>query len=198
MIILIAVMLLLMPTWSMAQESEEISLAELARRERERRAAMGKPVRIITNANIGELRGLVSTSGAPASVAAEGEGEEVGSEENSENGEGDAQDWQALFAEATLNLKNAVNRGLVLELKMNDLRNSYFSESDGTTKGRLQQLLTETQQEMVNSQGEVAAARQALGALQNEAQADGVPPGTIRDLVGDLPQAESIATSPGS
>ena len=80
-----------------------------------------------------------------------------------------------------------MNRGLVLELKMNDLKNAWLREDDGATQGRIQQLLQETLQEIESNRQDVQVARQALQALQSEAQQEGLLPGTIRELVGKLP-----------
>ena len=72
MFILFLLLLLLAPAWSFAQDAEEPSLAEVARRERERRASMEQPARIITNANLKDVKGKVSDSTAPSSVGTEG------------------------------------------------------------------------------------------------------------------------------
>ncbi len=129
----------------------------------------------------------------PALCAEEAEAE---SEKNSENAEADPTVWEGRFGEARLNLKNAVNRDLVLYLKMNHLRNTYLTEDDGTTHARIQQQLLETQQEIESNSKDVQSARQAMETLQAEAEKEGVPSGTIRDLVGELPKEESIVTSP--
>ena len=52
MIVLFLLLLLLTPAWSLAQDAEAPSLAEIARRERERRAGLEQPAQIITNATI--------------------------------------------------------------------------------------------------------------------------------------------------
>ena len=75
MIVLFLLLLLLTPAWSFAQDAEEPSLAEVARRERERRASMKQPARIITNANLKGIKG-VSNGTAPSSVETEGENDE--------------------------------------------------------------------------------------------------------------------------
>ncbi|MDA2927965.1 hypothetical protein MYX78_12180 [Acidobacteria bacterium AH-259-G07] len=201
MIALILLVLLLTPAWSFAQETEETKkeppLAELGRRERERRANM-KEVGVITNADLKNMKGLVSTGGRPPTAASEGTGEgESGLEEYSEDGEKDPEAWRALFDEARLDLKNAVNRSLVLQLKMNYLRNTWLREDDGTTQARIQQQLQETLGDIESSPQEIQAAREALQALQSEAQQEGLLPGTIRELVGELPQGEGILTSLG-
>lgn len=81
---LLLLLLLFAPGWSFPQESteskteskkkeqQEPSLAELARRERERRAQRKQKLPVITNATIGNLRGRVSGGGAALSDAAPG------------------------------------------------------------------------------------------------------------------------------
>ena len=80
---------------------------------------------------------------------------------------------------------------------MVDLNNSYFSSS-GPAKGAIQQQLEETRQEIPIRQQDVQAARQALSALESEAAMDGIPPGTIREMIGELPTRQSIRNIPGS
>ncbi len=199
MMVVLLLMLLLVPAWSMAQGSEETqepSLAELARREKERRAQM-EAVPILTNTDLRKARGLVSTSGDPA--AAEGqEGAEGNSEaeEDPASTETDPVVWESKFGEARINLKNAVNRDLVLQLKMNELRNSYLRQDNGVTQARIQQQLMETQQEIEKNSQAVRDSRSAVDTLRSEAEAEGVSPEALQDLVGGLPEDTSVFTSP--
>ena len=204
MITLVLALLLLVPTRSLAQEpeeaseeaSEEISLVELARRERARRSEAGQPDRVITNANIDQVRGLVSTSAAPSAPdAMEGEMTEGEAEsESEEDDEGSGPDlgaWQGRFGEAVGALETAVNLGLVLELRMVDLNNSYFTAT-GPARGEIQEQLQANREEIQDNTRQVQAARQALSALESEAAMEGIPPGTIREMIGELPTRESI------
>ena len=174
MIRVMLLVLLLVPTWIFAQENKETkepTLAELARQERERRAQL-KEILIITNANLKRVGGgFVSTAAGPEPKNAVTEGEEgTEAEENSsEKVETDPAVWEGRFGEARLDLKNAVNRDLVLQLKMNDLRNQYLSGS-GTNQSRIQQQLLETQQEIEKNAQNVRSARQAMATLQGKAQ----------------------------
>ncbi len=198
MVKVMLLVLLLVPAWSFAQDDEgtkEPSLAELARKERERRAQL-EEVPLITNANIKRLGGgRVSTAAGPAAETAATEGEERAEENGSEKAETDPAVWEGRFGETRLDLKHAVNRDLVLQLKMNDLRNQYLSGS-GTSQARIQQQLLETQQEIEKNQKDVQSARQAMDALQGEAQKEGVPGDKIIGLVGELPQDTSITPRP--
>ncbi len=200
MIVLLLLVLLLVPAWSMAQGSEETkepSLAELARSERERRAQL-KAIPILTNSDLRKARGFVSTSVDPESEVAEVEEEAEASSEAEEtpaSTEIDPAVWESKFGEARLNLKNAVNRDLVLQLKMNELRNSYLRQDNGVTQARIQQQLLETQQEIERNSQAVRESRSAVDTLRNEAQAEGVSTETLQSLVGQLPEDTSIFNS---
>jgi len=202
MIRVMLLVLFLVPAWSFSQENKETkepSLAELARQERERRAQL-KEVLVITNANLKRVGGgFVSTAAGPGAETAATEGEEgaeaEAEENNSEQAETDPAVWEGRFGETRLNLKNAVNRDLVLQLKMNDLRNQYLSGSS-TNQARIQQQLLETQQEIEKNVQDVRSARQAMDVLQEEAQKEGIPDNQIIGLVGELPQDTSIITRP--
>ena len=216
MLTLVTALLLLVPAWSLAQQPdeaseeaeiseegpEEISLAEFARRERARRSMMGQPNRVITNANIDQVQGLVSTSAAPPTRGArgdemmEGEGEGETAEGSEEDGDSDVEQWRGVFAEAVRDLENLINLGLVLELRIVDLNNSFFTAT-GPTKGDIQQQLQETREELQANQGQVQSARQTLNELESDAAMDGVPPGTIREMIGELPSRESFRNTPG-
>ncbi len=198
MIKVMLLVLLLVPAWSFAQDDEgtkEPSLAELARKERERRAQL-EDVPLITNANIKRLGGgRVSTAAGPDAETEAIEGKEGAEENGSEKPEADPAVWEERFGETRLDLKNAVNRDLVLQLKMNDLRNQYLSGS-GSNLSRIQQRLLETQQEIEKNAKDVQSARQAMDTLQSEAQQEGIPDDAIIGLVGKLPQDSSIITKP--
>ena len=198
MVKVMLLVLFLVPAWSFAQDDEgtkEPSLAELARRERERRAQL-EEVPLITNATLKRMGGgRVSTAAGPETEAEPTEGEEGAEENGSEKAEADPAVWEGRFDESRLNLKNAVNRDLVLQLKMNDLRNQYLSGSGGS-QPRIQQQLLETQQEIAKNQQDVKSARQSLDTLQDEAQKEGVPGDTIIGLVGELLPDTSITPRP--
>ncbi len=172
MIRVMFLVLLLVPAWSLAQGNQETkapSLAELARQERERRAQLKEGL-VITNANLKSVGGgLVSTATGPE--ATEGEEGAEAEENNSEKAETDAAVWERRFSEARLNLKTTVNRDLVLQLKMNDLR----TENLGGNQARIQQQLLETQQEIEKNAENLHSAMQALEALEGEFQKEGIP-----------------------
>ena len=173
MIAIIRLLLFLSPAWSLAQETEELSLVEAARRERERRASFTEEVKILTNRDIEEMEGFVSTATASEPVAEASE--EVESEEMS---------LELSFEKARTALQSAENRDRILQLQMKFLRDQWLGNSDGVTQQRIQAQLQETQQELAISRQEIEAARAAYQALQNQAKADGILPGELRLLMG--------------
>ena len=173
MIPIILLLLFLSPAWSLAQATEELSLVEAARRERERRASITEEVKILTNRDIEEMEGLVST--ATASEPAAEASEEVESEEMS---------LEATFDKARTDLQSAENRDRLLQLQMKYLRDQWLGNSDGVTQQKVQAQLQETQKELEISRQELEAARAAYQDLQNKAKADGVLPGELRLLMG--------------
>ena len=164
MIVLFLLLLLLIPAWTFAQDAEEPSLAEVARRERERRASMEQPAQIITNATLKDFKGKVSDSTAPSSVGTEGESDE-GESQKSENGKRE-------LAEATRRLETVINRDRVLKQKMVELNYGLVRvnpDSTGKTLGQERsRQLQETQQMLESNRKDIEAARKSLQKLQRK------------------------------
>ena len=185
MIVLFLLLLLLAPAWSFAQDTEEPSLAEVARQERERRASMEQPARTITNANLKDVKGNVSDSTAPSSVGTEAENDE-GESQKSENGKRDLAEWEALFSQATRKLEAAINRDRVLEQWMTALHNRWILVNPDKTVKNLGEEFARQLQEIPpmfeSNRKDIEAARKSLQELQRKARREGLFPGTIRRL----------------
>ena len=117
------------------QKDGELSLVELARLERDRRAHLGKPDRIITNADLKEFKGKVSSSVAVLDPAEEKKDKvekakeqvvEAPKEVNYDLGT-----WQDLFTSAKLKLGLLVSEGEDLQDKMTELINGWIRVSNG-------------------------------------------------------------------
>ena len=174
MIAIILLLLLIAPAWSLAQETEELSLVEAARRERERRASITVEVKILTNRDVEEMEGLVSTAIAPEPAAEAGE-----------EGETEESSWEKLFDETRLDMQTAENRVQVLQLQMVYLRDQWLRQSDGVTQQKIQVQLQETLKGLEIGRQEVEAAVAAYQELQKKAEAAGLPPGELRLLTAE-------------
>ncbi|GAB4236321.1 MAG: hypothetical protein Kow00109_09870 [Acidobacteriota bacterium] len=180
-------------------DKSRAALVELAKRERERRAAVTEPVRVISNANLAELRRahIIMSGGGRAAAATQNEvTEEAVKEEKPaaaapEESGPDLDFWRQAFQEAKTNLANAVNRTMVLELRMNNLRNAFLQTSDGTTRERIEAEMAQTFEALAQAREDEKAARQALADLERQAAKAGVPPGVVREMIGELPESGS-------
>lgn len=189
-------LLLLVPGSVLAQDAGERpaekktpSLAELARQSRQRSLEAKTPARRFTNADLARLQGAnVSTSSGPAPVTAESPDESVeGGESESGLSPEELEKWRKAFEEARLELQKAVNEGLVLQLRMNNLRNAFLRQSDGATQQRVQAQLQETFDRIEANKREQRQARDEIAKLQREARAAGLSRDTVEQLTGQLP-----------
>ncbi|MFB3905922.1 MAG: hypothetical protein ACE15E_20945 [Acidobacteriota bacterium] len=189
--------ILLLSGWGMAQ-SNEPSLAELSRQARERKAKTQKPARLITNAD------LKNFQNAPVSMSKAAEqtkpaDETKATEEKAPPGTSEADayakllaEWKPKFQSAVLDYKNAVNKGQVLQLRLNNMYNSFYAQTDDAARARFGAEVEQTMKEIENNKQEVAAAAKAIDVLKLEARAAGVEEGDIAAMVGELPKPASI------
>ena len=111
--------------------------------------------------------------------------------EPSEDRKKDAMEWENLFGGSMERLVSAIGQGEQLEQRMIELSASWVRVSAGDTNSSLEEEFNrqtqQIEQELENNKQEIQAARDAIEALEREARLDGVPPGTIRQMVEDLP-----------
>lgn len=180
--------------------AEKPSLAELARRSRERPG--NAKVRTITNADLKTLRANVSTSTSPQ-VAAESTGAAAAQEAPAEDAEPagelteeELQQWRQALEEARQAVQSAVNEDMVLQLRMNNLRNAYLRQADGSTQQRIQAELQETLNQIQQSRQRQREARAALQSLQADAKAAGLTETQIEKLTGAVPDEPPNVLAP--
>jgi hypothetical protein len=194
---LFLLVVLLMSGWGMAQ-SKEPTLAELSKQARERKAKIQKPARLITNAD------LKNFQNAPVSISKAAEEPKPAEETQAEtakppsSSDADAYakllaEWGPKFQSAVMDYKNAVNKGLVLQLRLNNMTNSFYAQTDDAARAKFGAEIDQTTKEIENNKQEVAAAEKALDALKLEARAAGVEEGDIAAMVGELPKPSSIS-----
>ena len=155
------------------------SLADLARKEKERRSKEAKPSRVIRNQDVkalGNAKVTHSTATPPAaSPPAESSGTGTAGESTASQPPLDEARWRNALTEARLQLKLAENRALVLELRVNELRNRFLTESDGSTRSLIDQEMNRTLHELETDREDIAKADEALRKLEDSARKAGVP-----------------------
>ena len=96
-------------------------------------------------------------------------------------------EWQGVFGEARVNFQNAVNEALVLQLRLNNLENAYFSQSDGVAQESLEADLSKTIEAISTNKLSQKDAQAALDTVKANAGAAGLSPQQIDELIGQLP-----------
>jgi chromosome segregation ATPase len=177
---------LILPAPAVAQESQAQpkptqSLAEAARKARERKQAEGqqKP-KVFTNDNLpagGTVNVVGSEPGTTQDTKQEGEGTEAQTR-TPERGE---QYWRGRFAEARKQLADAEKELDILQRELNLMNMQYYADPQKTLNEELQRTaINEHRAKIEAKQAEVARLKQGLEDLERELRAAGGPPGWAR------------------
>jgi hypothetical protein len=152
------------------------TLAEIAQKERERRAGLkGKKAVVITNADLAKLRkkpALETPAGPPAQAAEETSSPETAPPAPAEPQEKPAAETPAAqepVANDLKSLQERLNKAQeyveLLTLKMGALWQQFYSQEDLTTKDAVQQSIAETYIKLEKAQEEEIQARRDLEAF---------------------------------
>ena len=170
------------------------SLADLAKKEKERRQAVKTDVKVITNEQTAKYAGApVTTTTRPpeadaaekAAAGAEGAAAGVAKEKPAVDEPVDFQGrpesfWKQTFADARQKVQALENQANVLILKFNDLQNRFYRESDGFKQQEIQREIQKAIYEQDVNKEELAKAKASLADLETEARKSGALPGWIR------------------
>ena len=198
--ICLLVTLLILPAAGMA--GQDPSLAELARKEKERRAQTQTKVRVLSNSDVAKFqKGTVTTGtygeeSAPKTTPAESGTPESSKGVTSESLPSpgtpsnlqqpaagqvkDEQYWRGRFKELTNNIKTAENKSVLGQLQLNDLRNRFYRESDGFFRETILKDIDSKSLEITRLDQELKDAQKQLEDFKKEARQNNVPPGWIR------------------
>lgn len=187
-----------------SKEGQESELAALARKEAERRESLAEKGVVITNLELSRLVGDMRSGQGAATVSAVSPDDAEGGDasESGEEPPASAVDEKEALLEqlredlrtARQSVETASNSYMVLELRINSLRNRLYQEADPQRQQMLQQALNEAATEIAEVRAAEAAARQELDQLRSEAQKAGMLPGEIRDIVGTVPVTRTSST----
>ena len=187
-----------------SREGQESELATLARKEAERREALAEKGVVITNAELFTLVGDMRSSHDKTSVSAILPEDDEGAEAPGSGVEppaSAADEKEAMLDQLREDLRTArqsvetfSNAYMVLELRINSLRNRLYQEADPQRQQMLQQGLDEATSDIAEIRAAEADARRELDQLRSEAQKAGMLPGEIRDIVGTVPVTMTSST----
>ena len=186
-----------------SKDGAESELAALAKKEALRREALPEKGAVITNIELLRLLGDMRSSQAPVAASIVSLDNPEGTDGADEGGLPDSakDEKEALLDEMRDALRNArqsvetaSNSFMVLELRINYLRNHLYQEADPQRQQMLQQELNQAAIEIGEVRESEAEARRQLDQVRKEAQMAGLLPGEIRDIVGTVPVTRSTST----
>jgi hypothetical protein len=174
------------PTVALAQVSSSVPLAEVARKEQERRKTTKKATKVITNASLGadaepaaaerpSASGAVAASQMPQQPAIP-----LSPEPEPEPGEVKNQAyWQKRIGEARGALQRAQTFADAMQTKINSLRADIVN-LDYPARGVAEKNLNAALAELERLTKEITAQQKAIVAIEDEARRANVPAGWLR------------------
>jgi hypothetical protein len=168
------------------------SLADVARKEEERRKAVKTPARVFTIQDVQKAGGVDPTapvtappegSTAPAASAATTPAAAAATLPDSSKEEPPVQDeayWRGRFASAREKLERSTAYIDALKTQYSVLANRFVAVSDAAERGAMFAEMQKAEAEISRLQEEVGQQTQGLADLEEQARRAGVPPGWIR------------------
>ena len=182
------------------EQGSQSELASLAKKEAARREALEVKGPVITNLDLTKLLGNMKSRQEPAVISEIKPVEDGASEAGIQDTE-DADAREEMLDQLKDDLRAArqqvetlSNGYMVLELRINYLRNRLYQEADPFRLQALEKELNQSTTDINMLRSEEAAARSDLERLMNEARAAGMLPGEINDIVGKIPVTQSTST----
>jgi hypothetical protein len=170
------------------------SLADLAKKEKERREKIKDGSKVITNEDTPKYKAGPVTTGTPIAPPAS---QKAGADKSGSEPEAapkaakanpdepvDFQGrpesfWRQTMADARQRVKNLENEANVLILKMADLQNQFYREASGFKQQDIQREIQKTFYEQDRNKEELSKAKDQLQDLEKEARKSGALPGWL-------------------
>lgn len=162
------------------------SLADVSRQEEERRKAVKKPSKVVTNKDLRSVPGP-DPSATTAGTAPDGSGTTPAPAEPAADAEKKAEEPakdQAYWSGRMKNLQTQLARNetfvVALQARINALANEYTNQGDGVQQQAIAAERQKTLDELNRLTKEIDANKKAIANVQEEARRAGVPPGWLR------------------
>lgn len=179
------------PLVAFAQVSSTVPLAEVAKKEEERRKSAKKATRVITNANLGAdevnlpPKGMPSFAGSsnatPSNTSPGSPTIPGGKAEPIDPGaKKDPAYWQGRMAAAREQVRQTTLFADSLQTRINSLRTDFVNRDNRVEREKIQQDLNGALAELERLKKELEKHQKAITAIEDEARRAGVPPGWLR------------------
>jgi peptidoglycan hydrolase CwlO-like protein len=156
------------------------SIADVARKERERQRRLHSTVVITSGPTVSTVGQTASTAAGTSSTAVPAP-TSVKPVELTDNQGHNEKYWRDLFQKARDAVKRADDKVQLLDLKLKDLNTGYLTRSDiYNRENRLGPQITQTQKELDDARKESDQAKQKLSDLEDDLRKAGGPAGWAR------------------
>ncbi len=169
------------------------SLAELARKEKDRRQKISSQRVVITNHDTSKYKnGALTTASPPPRASGQHDDATPVSMGNDESADKPAEDepvdfsgrtesfWRQTMTDARQRVKELENESTALTLSLNDLQNRFYSEADGFRQQQIQREIQKSFYEQDLNKNNLKTAQDQLNDLIKEARKSGALPGWIQ------------------
>jgi hypothetical protein len=163
------------------------SLAEIARKEQERRKAQKEPTKVLTNKDLPESAQKPQAPAAkaatepaaagekkPDSAAGDKPAEEAPTEERTEEW------WRTRMTDAREKLRQNEMFAEALQSRVDALRRDFLNRDNPVQRARVGEEREKALAELNRVKEEVEATKKQIAAIEEEARKAGVPPGWLR------------------
>jgi hypothetical protein len=177
---------------ALASSGYSQSLAELAKKEKERREAVKASVKVLTSEQASLGKGRVSTTTPPPAMEKpEADKTASGAQKTAEDAKPVTDEpvdfqgrpesfWRKTFGDARKKVGDLENEATAIVLKLNDLQNRFYREADGFKQQDIQREIQKTFYEQDLNKHNLGLAKEALEDLEKEARKSGALPGWIK------------------
>lgn len=162
------------------------SLADVARKEQERRKAIKKPSKVLTNKDLGgpgPASPATTTAAAPdakATTPAAGLKPAADAEKKAEEPAKDQPYWSGRAKDLQTQLARNQTFVVALQARINALANEYTNQADGVQQAAIATERQKTIAELNRVTKEIEDNKKAIADLQEDARRAGVPSGWLR------------------
>jgi phage-related minor tail protein len=177
--VLLAILGLLL-AFPLAGAAQQESVAEAARKAREKKKDAPKATKTFTNDNL-PSKGAVSVVGAQPAPAKEGEaGKEA--KEGEASGEKDEGYWRARFAEARRKIREAEKEADLIQREMNLNQVQFYSDPNKALREQYERKeINEQKKKLDDKQAEIRDLKRQLSELEDELRRAGGNPAWGRE-----------------
>ena len=183
---LIVVSAVLLSLGVMARPLAAQSLAELARQEQDRRKAIKKPAKVLTNKDLGAPLPATGTAATPATGvpgAADADKSKPaanGTEKKAEEPAKDQATWSGRAKDLATQLDRDQTFAVAMQSRINALTTQYTNQADPAQQSVLASDRQKSVAELNRLTKQIEADKKAIADLQEEARRAGVPSGWLR------------------